>query len=32
MEEAVSIPLVGLTAWQALVEKATPQKGQKSSR
>ena len=29
MEEAASIPLVGLTAWQALVEKANLQKGQK---
>lgn len=29
MEEASSIPLVGLTAWQALVEKANVQKGQK---
>ncbi len=29
MEEAASIPLVGLTAWQALVEKAGLQKGQK---
>jgi NADPH:quinone reductase-like Zn-dependent oxidoreductase len=29
MEEAASIPLVGLTAWQALVEKAHLQKGQK---
>jgi NADPH:quinone reductase-like Zn-dependent oxidoreductase len=29
MEEAASIPLVGLTAWQALVEKAQLQKGQK---
>lgn len=29
MEEAASIPLVGLTAWQALVEKANVQKGQK---
>ena len=29
MEEAASIPLVGLTAWQALVEKARLQKGQK---
>lgn len=29
MEEASSIPLVGLTAWQALVEKAQLQKGQK---
>jgi len=29
MEEAASIPLVGLTAWQALVESANVQKGQK---
>ena len=29
MEEAASIPLVGLTAWQALVEKAKIKKGQK---
>lgn len=29
MEEAASIPLVGLTAWQALVEKAQLQNGQK---
>jgi len=29
MEEAASIPLVGLTAWQALVERAHLQKGQK---
>ena len=29
MEEAASIPLVGLTAWQALVEKSNLQKGQK---
>lgn len=29
MEEAASIPLVGLTAWQALVEKADLNKGQK---
>ena len=29
MEEAASIPLVGLTAWQALVEMAKLQKGQK---
>jgi alcohol dehydrogenase len=29
MEEAASIPMVGLTAWQALVEKADLQKGQK---
>ena len=28
MEEAASIPLVGLTAWQALVEKAHLKKGQ----
>jgi len=29
MEEAASIPLVGLTAWQALIESAHLQKGQK---
>jgi NADPH:quinone reductase-like Zn-dependent oxidoreductase len=29
MEEAGSLPLVGLTAWQALVERANLQKGQK---
>lgn len=29
MEEAASIPLVGLTAWQALIEKAELKKGQK---
>jgi NADPH:quinone reductase-like Zn-dependent oxidoreductase len=29
MEEAASLPLIGLTAWQALVEKANLQKGQK---
>ena len=29
MEEAASIPLVGLTAWQALVEKANLKKGEK---
>jgi alcohol dehydrogenase len=29
MEQAASIPLVGLTAWQALVEKAQVKKGQK---
>jgi NADPH:quinone reductase-like Zn-dependent oxidoreductase len=29
MEEAASIPLVGLTAWQALVEKAQLKNGQK---
>ena len=29
MEEAASIPLVGLTAWQALVEKANLKAGQK---
>ncbi|NMG77497.1 NADP-dependent oxidoreductase [Aromatoleum diolicum] len=29
MEEAASIPLVGLTAWQALIEKAKLTKGQK---
>ncbi len=28
MEEAASIPLVGLTAWQALIEKANLKKGQ----
>src|SRR5947209_14492504 len=28
MEEAASIPLVGLTAWQALIEKAKLNKGQ----
>jgi len=28
MEEAASIPLVGLTAWQALIEKAQLKKGQ----
>jgi len=28
MEEAASIPLVGLTAWQALIERATLKKGQ----
>src|SRR5207244_5697305 len=28
MEEAASIPLVGLTAWQALIEKAQVKKGQ----
>lgn len=28
MEEAASIPLVGLTAWQALIEKAGVKKGQ----
>ena len=28
MEEAASIPLVGLTAWQALIEKAHLEKGQ----
>lgn len=31
MEEAASIPLVGLTSWQALIEKANLKKGQKSS-
>jgi len=30
MEEAASIPLVGLTAWQALIEKANLKKGQKA--
>jgi alcohol dehydrogenase len=29
MEEAASVPLVGLTAWQALIEKANLQAGQK---
>jgi alcohol dehydrogenase len=29
MEEAASLPLIGLTAWQALVERANLQKGQK---
>ncbi|MEY9325540.1 NADP-dependent oxidoreductase [Sinorhizobium fredii] len=29
MEEAASVPLVALTAWQALVERANLQKGQK---
>lgn len=29
LEEAASIPLVGLTAWQALLEKANLKKGQK---
>lgn len=29
MEEAASIPLVGLTAWQALIEKANLKNGQK---
>ncbi len=29
MEEAASIPLVGLTAWQALIERSNIQKGQK---
>ena len=29
MEEAASLPLVGLTAWQALVERAKLRKGQK---
>jgi NADPH:quinone reductase-like Zn-dependent oxidoreductase len=29
MEEAASIPLVGLTAWQALIERANLEKGQK---
>jgi D-arabinose 1-dehydrogenase-like Zn-dependent alcohol dehydrogenase len=31
MEEAASIPLVGLTAWQALIERANLKKGQKVS-
>lgn len=31
MEEAASIPLVGLTAWQALVERANLRPGQRSS-
>jgi NADPH:quinone reductase-like Zn-dependent oxidoreductase len=29
MEEAASLPLVGLTAWQALIERANLKKGQK---
>jgi alcohol dehydrogenase len=29
MEEAASIPLVGLTAWQALIERGELKKGQK---
>ena len=29
MQEAASIPLVGLTAWQALIEKANLKKGQR---
>ena len=29
MEEAASIPLVGLTAWQALIESASLKNGQK---
>src|SRR5437764_1862047 len=29
MEEAASIPLVGLTAWQALIERANLKQGQK---
>ena len=29
MEEAASVPLVGVTAWQALVERANLQRGQK---
>src|SRR5206468_11970973 len=29
MEEATSIPLVGMTAWQALIEKAQLKRGQK---
>ena len=32
MEEAASIPLVGLTAWQALVEKAQLQKNQEGQK
>jgi NADPH:quinone reductase-like Zn-dependent oxidoreductase len=32
MEQAASIPLVGLTAWQALIDKANLQKGQKRER
>src|SRR5438309_4778118 len=31
MEEAASIPLVGLTAWQALIERANLKQGQKVS-
>jgi len=31
MEEAASVPLVGLTAWQALIERANLRKGQRSS-
>ena len=31
MEEAASIPLVGLTAWQALIERANLKRGKKSS-
>src|SRR4051812_27132734 len=31
MEEAASIPLVGLTAWQALIERANLKTGQKGS-
>jgi alcohol dehydrogenase len=30
MEQAAAIPLVGLTAWQALVERGTLQKGEKA--
>jgi len=30
MEEAASIPLVGLTAWQVLIERANLKKGQKA--
>src|SRR6266498_3008519 len=30
MEEAASIPLVGLTAWQALIERANLKQGQKA--
>src|SRR5215217_2309711 len=29
MEQAASVPLVGLTAWQALIERANLKKGQK---
>jgi D-arabinose 1-dehydrogenase-like Zn-dependent alcohol dehydrogenase len=31
MEEAASVPLVGLTAWQALIEKSASQEGANSS-
>src|SRR5207244_12601204 len=31
MEQAASIPLVGLTGWQALIEKAGLKRGQKRS-